>query len=228
MGASDETYEALLERIVEGGLRPGQRMVERDLAAELGVSRVPVREALRRLSVEGLVVLVPRQGALVAPFTPADVEDLFDVRERLEGLAARRAAERADADDLAALGGLLDAARAARDAGDERDFARANAGFHLAVVRASGNALLEQMTAPLAQKLRWLFRLTADRDGAQQCAEHAALLAAVSAGDADRAEALAREHAASGRAESIHAASAWADPDFDPVTLTKTRRRTRT
>jgi DNA-binding GntR family transcriptional regulator len=88
-------YEALKKRIIEVDLQPGERLVERDLADELKVSRIPLREALRLLAAEGLVVLVPHRGALVSPFTPADVRDLFDVRESLEVLAARLAAQRA-------------------------------------------------------------------------------------------------------------------------------------
>ncbi|MDG4864320.1 GntR family transcriptional regulator, partial [Streptomyces sp. T-3] len=109
----DRAYETLRRRIIEAQLQPGQRLVERDLAAELEVSRIPLREALRRLEADGLVLLVPHRGALVAPFTPTDVRDLFDVRESLESLAARLAAERADAEGLERLRVRLDAARAA-------------------------------------------------------------------------------------------------------------------
>ncbi|WP_320781998.1 GntR family transcriptional regulator, partial [Streptomyces sp. CRN 30] len=96
-------YDTLRRRIVEGELQPGQRLVERDLAAELEVSRIPLREALRLLEADGLVVLVPRRGALVAPFAPADVRHLFDVRESLEALAARLAAGRTGPAGLARL-----------------------------------------------------------------------------------------------------------------------------
>ncbi|GEM35413.1 hypothetical protein NN3_64200 [Nocardia neocaledoniensis NBRC 108232] len=88
----DRAYEELRDRIVDLRLSPGQRLVERDLATELEISRIPLREALQLLEREGLVVIVPRQGAIVAPFTVTDVRDLFDVRESLEVLAARLAA----------------------------------------------------------------------------------------------------------------------------------------
>lgn len=99
----DRAYQELRRRIVSTELAPGQRLVERDLAAELEVSRIPLREALRLLEADGLVVLVPHKGALVSPFTPADVRDLFDVRESLEALAARLTAERRDDAGLARL-----------------------------------------------------------------------------------------------------------------------------
>ncbi|WP_067139665.1 GntR family transcriptional regulator [Microtetraspora malaysiensis] len=221
----DLAYEAIRERIVEGGWHPGRRIVERDVAAELGISRIPLREALRRLHDEGLVILVPRQGALVSPFTPADVSDLFDIREYLEELAARRAAERADESILSRLREPLRAAEDARARGDERGLALANATFHTEVVNASGNALLQSIMDPLATKLRWLFRLTSVRDPGRQCAEHAQLFEAIAARDSEKAGTLARAHAAAGRELSMRMAEEWSDPRFNPITATRTRRR---
>jgi DNA-binding GntR family transcriptional regulator len=226
----DQTYTTLCERIVNGELRPGQRIVERELAENLGVSRVPVREALRRLQAEGLVLVVPRQGALVSPFTPADVDDLFDVRESLEELAARRAAGRADPQALDRMRAVLADAHSAQRRGDAPEFARLNAAFHDEIVEASGNALLQAMMKPLVNRLRWLFRLTAERDESQQCAEHAELFTAISEGKVQRAGELARRHVAEGRAPSLQMAANWASEewgttDFDPVAATRTRRR---
>src|SRR5258708_18534023 len=126
----DMAYEALKKRIIEVDLQPGERLVERDLADELKVSRIPLREALRRLAAEGLVVLVPHRGALVSPFTPADVRDLFDVRESLEVLAARLAAERADVLGLGRLTRCLDSARIATESGASAQIDAATARLH--------------------------------------------------------------------------------------------------
>ncbi|WP_328459870.1 GntR family transcriptional regulator [Actinoplanes sp. NBC_00393] len=221
----DRAYQELRRRIVSTELAPGQRLVERDLAAELEVSRIPLREALRLLEADGLVVLVPHKGALVSPFTPADVRDLFDVRESLEALAARLTAERRDDAGLARLKGRLAAARAAAAAGDEDGVAAANAGFHADLVEMAANPLLSAMMRPLAARTHWLFRLTAQRDAAQQCAEHEELYAAISAGQASRAAELAHEHVASGRETSIRQAEQWSLPDVDPAAVASRRRR---
>ncbi|MEV4893113.1 GntR family transcriptional regulator [Nonomuraea sp. NPDC050547] len=223
MSTARETVHATLkERIIEGDLHPGQRLIERDLAAELEVSRVPVREALGRLEAERLVVLVPRQGVLVSPFTPQDVADFFDVRESLEVLAARLAAQRADGNGLAALRAVLDQADEATRRGDARAIALANAAFHTAVVALSGNALLADMMRPLEARLRWLFRLT-HHDPEQQCAEHHELYEAIAAHDPDAAAGQVLRHIHAGRARSVELAATWTA--VDPVAATRTRRR---
>ncbi|NUR91411.1 MAG: GntR family transcriptional regulator [Nonomuraea sp.] len=220
--ARETVYATLKERIIEGELSPGERLIERDLAAELDVSRVPVREALSRLEAERLVVLVPRQGVLVSPFTPADVEDFFDVRESLEVLAARLAAERADEEGLATLRDALERAEEATRSGDPSRIARVNAEFHTTVVRLSGNALLIDMMRPLEARLRWLFRLTR-LDAEEQRSEHHGLYDAISRGDADAAGEHVLRHVARGRRPSVELAAAWAE--VDPVAATRTRRR---
>jgi DNA-binding GntR family transcriptional regulator len=218
-------YEALKKQIIEVELRPGQRLVERDLADELKVSRIPLREALRLLAAEGLVVLVPHRGALVSPFTPADVRDLFDVRENLEVLAARLAAERADAQGLVRLTRCLESARTATESGDKAEIAAANARFHAEIVTLSDNALLETMMRPLNARMEWLFRLTADRDPHQQCAEHTELYEAIAAADPARTAEFALRHVVSGRDIALELAAGWAVTETDPVKITHARRR---
>ncbi|WP_345622269.1 GntR family transcriptional regulator [Streptomyces ziwulingensis] len=220
-------YDVLRRRIVEGELQPGERLVERDLAAELEVSRIPLREALRLLEADGLVLLVPHRGALVAPFTPADVRDLFDVRESLESLAARLAAARAGAPGLARLAARLDSARVATGAGDRDAIAAANAGFHTDIVELADNPLLTGMMRPLEARTHWLFRLTAQRDPARQCTEHERLYEAIAAGDTDRAAALAHEHVTAGRDVSVALAARWTRPEIDPEAVAARRRRRR-
>ncbi|MER6676706.1 GntR family transcriptional regulator [Streptomyces sp. NPDC000983] len=220
-------YDSLRRRIVEGELQPGQRLVERDLAAGLEVSRIPLREALRLLEADGLVLLVPHKGALVAPFTPADVRDLFDVRESLESLAARLAAERADRPGLDRLAARLDSARTATRAADRDAIAAANAGFHTDIVDLADNPLLTGMLRPLEARTHWLFRLTAQRDPAQQCTEHEELYEAIAARDTGRAAALAHDHIAAGRAVSVALAAEWSLPEIDPEAVAMRRRRRR-
>ncbi|GAB3860981.1 GntR family transcriptional regulator [Nocardioides maradonensis] len=222
---STQAYEELKQQIV--GLRrpPGQRLVERDLAAELAISRIPLREALRRLEVEGLVVIVPRQGAMVAPFTAADVRHLFDVRESTEVLAARLAAQNCDSAGLAQAQRELVAARDAIARSDGRAIASANAGFHEAVIAMSANPLLQSMMQPINARVRWLFHLTHEDDDSQQCQEHEELYRAIAAGDADRAGTIALEHVRGTRQDSLEKAAHWTIPELDPVQVTRTRQR---
>ncbi|WP_402462275.1 GntR family transcriptional regulator [Isoptericola aurantiacus] len=223
----ETAYATLKSRIIGLDLHPGQRLVERDIATELGVSRVPLREALHQLESEGLVVLVPRQGALVAPFTRDDVEHLFEVRESVEVLAFRLAALRRSAADLAAMSAAVDSARDALARRDDAATAAANAGFHAVVVQACGNPLLQSMLAPLDARVRWLFHLTKRRDTHEQCEEHAAMLAAIEAQDADAVADLAHAHVTSGREPSLALAQTWASAPIDPVEATRTRNRGR-
>lgn len=225
---AQQAYERLKDEIIGLHRPPGQRLVERELATELGVSRIPLREALRLLEAEGLVVIVPRQGALVAPFTAADVRHLLDVRESLEVLAARLAAESSDPAGLAAARAALDAARAGMAAGDDRAIADANARFHEAVVGLSGNPLLQSLMQPLTARLRWLFHLAyADDVTVRICHEHEEILAAIAEGDAERACDLAYRHVRATRELTLAMAQRWASPELDPVEATRGRQRER-
>ncbi|GAA1850301.1 GntR family transcriptional regulator [Pseudonocardia ailaonensis] len=221
----DAAYAELRRRIVDLDLRPGQRIVERDLAAELAVSRIPLREALQLLQSEGLVVLVPRRGAVVSPFTADDVRDLFDVRESLEVLAARLAAERHTAVGLTRLRRHMADAERALTAGDDPATAGANAAFHRTLVDIAANPLLSSMMRPLEARTQWLFHLTRQRDLVQQHDEHQALYDALAARDADGAADIALAHVASGREISIALAGQWSEGAVDPVAATRTRRR---
>lgn len=221
----ERAYDELRARIVGLELTPGTRLIERDLAEELEVSRIPLREAMQRLQQDGLVVVVPRQGAIVSPFTVDDVRDLFDVRESLEVLAARLAAERADQQGLDALAAQLDTARRATKRGDKPAIAAANAGFHTIIVDLAANPLLDSILKPLEARTQWLFHLTKDRDAGVQCREHEELLAAIADHDPDRAAESAFHHVHSGRDASLEMAAQWSSIDIDPVQLTKGRRR---
>lgn len=224
----DYARNAIRERIMTVDLKPGQRLVERDLAAELAVSRIPLREALRMLAAEGLILLIPGKGALVAPFGPEDVTHLFDVREVLESLAAQLAATRATAESIKPLNDCLDQSRAAIAAGDTQGIAAANAAFHAEVVALAGNPLLSSIMGPLASRVEWLFRLTASRDPHVQCAEHEAIFNLIASGNASAAAASAFAHISSGRSESVALAAEWSHESVDPEKVARSRRRRRT
>jgi DNA-binding GntR family transcriptional regulator len=166
--------------------------VERDLAAEFNVSRLPVREALRMLRQEGLVSDRGARGAEVSSLSPKDVEDLFDVRQSLEVLACRLAAARATPEDLSALEALLDAAELSLAKGAIMDAHRANSEFHDAITRIANNGFLKSALEPLQGRMHWLFRHVSDLP--ELIEEHRALYTAIASGDPDRAAAQSASH----------------------------------
>ncbi|MEU8139923.1 GntR family transcriptional regulator [Streptodolium elevatio] len=191
----DQAYVELRERIIEGQYAAGHRLVEREIAEELGVSRIPVREAMQRLETEGFISIQPRKGAVVADFGPEDARHFFAVRESLEALAAGLAAEHGTDAELRALERILDRSRRAAEAGRLREAVALNADFHQQIVDMSGNPLLKDLMTPLDGRLRRLFRLTSTpEDGAAMCGEHEKLYAAIAARDAAKASELARTH----------------------------------
>ncbi|ROO87000.1 GntR family transcriptional regulator [Actinocorallia herbida] len=204
---SERVYAWLREQILNGRFAPGQRLIERELAELMQVSRVPLREALPLLENDGFVKLLPRRGAVVTQPTLRDIDELFDVRESLEVLAARLAARRAAADpgapDVLALADCIQRARRALADGDDATAAAANVAFHRQIVKASGHLLLHDLMQPLDGRMEWLFRMTGDRDLTLQCAEHEQLYEALRTGNVDLAGSLAFVHVASGRAPSL-------------------------
>ena len=205
-------YEALVELIVGGGLRPGQHLVESELARHLGVSRQPVREALHRLEAEGWIDLRPGQGAFVHVPTDREVDQLLDVRELLEGATARLAARAATPEAVAALRSTWQRGVAAVESGDLAATVAANNDFHAAVAEVAGNAVLAQLSEIVGRRVRWYYRKVAPARGHESWSEHAELLAAIDAGDEDQAAALARVHTERTR-------TAYHDPVAAPAPL---------
>ena len=194
--------EAIRRLIASGRLSPGDRLNEAALSAELGVSRSPIREALRELEQAGLVVSYPNRGCFVADLTAADVEEVVLLRAWLEGLAARLAADRVNRRDLAELESTIETmARIGRDPAPETQaFVEADAAFHSAVIRLSGHRRLAAIWSGI-DPLVWLIRTRHDPRVSDQAealvAEHRELLAALRAGP-DAAEAAARYHVVRG------------------------------
>ncbi|MET8576952.1 GntR family transcriptional regulator [Streptomyces sp. NPDC005012] len=190
----DRVYEALLELITTRALRPGQHLVESELAGHLGVSRQPVREALQRLNTEGWVDLRPAQGAFVHEPTEEEADQLLTVRTLLEAEAARLAAANAGKPGIAQLEELC-AEGEARVAADDVDGAvEANARFHAKVMELAGNAVLAELAAQVDRRVRWYYTPIARQRGRQSWTEHRALIAAIADRDEVRATQLMREH----------------------------------
>jgi DNA-binding GntR family transcriptional regulator len=194
----DLAYAAIRERIVAGALPRGARVHQQDLAVELGVSRTPVREALRRLSAEGLVEMRTNRGARVADLDRSGMRVAYEARLVIEPGAARFAAERRPPEPLRRMREAL--ARQRRANADVHASFVANRDFHLALVAASGNQFLEQLAQLLwvARIGEAIYEVQAETPERMRLAadEHEAILAAVEAGDARAAETLTRRHVA--------------------------------
>jgi len=192
---ADAVYRALRHGIVHGDLAPGERLRSDALATELNVSRTPVREALRKLEAEGLVAHAGSR-LVVRAFTEQDLTELFYVREALEGMAARLAAENATPAEIDAIRELLEDMDAVRQRKDVGVFRRLTAEFHQLVCRASHNDRLLQLSQSLLDHVRQFQTSTLYREGrlAEALNEHRKLLAAIEARDGESAERLAREH----------------------------------
>jgi DNA-binding GntR family transcriptional regulator len=191
---SEVVSEQIRGRILDGTLKPGERLVEDRLSAELGVSRVPVREALRGLSAEGLVTLLPRRGATVVEVTPETVTELVEVRALLEGLNARLAAQRHDPEIVGQLKDTLVRGNEAAKAGTAEELARLNAEFHERLAEASRNAVLSEVMRSLRERTSIAFAINGRARAREDWEEHAGILAAVIAGDAELAALLANRH----------------------------------
>lgn len=186
-------YRRLLEEISRGDLLPGARLRETELAERLGISRTPVREAIRQLEADGLVAHMPRQGATIRVLDYTEVMELYEIRAVLEGTAARlaaRAASDLELEELAALNGELSATR------DSRSAYELNRQFHMTLLDAAKNRYLIKSVNALQKALLIIGPSTlAEADRANQAVkEHGDLLDALITRDGTRAEALMREH----------------------------------
>ena len=141
----DVVFENLREAIVEGRLKPGQRLMEVQLAEQLGVSRTPVREAIRKLELEGLVVMLPRKGAYVANMSLKDLIDVLEIRASLEGLAASLAAERTTDEDIKKLESIVEEFKDGINESNVEALLRKDVEFHECIFKAANNKKLEKM-----------------------------------------------------------------------------------
>jgi len=190
----DQVLAELRTRIIDARYRPGERLTEDRLAADFGVSRNPVREALRVVEAEGFIEIQPRRGAVVATPDERTIRDMFATRAVLEPLGAQIAAERATAQELGALRRLLDEARDATNDGDFVRVAELNTALHHAVVQMSGNRWLVQFSTAMYRHVHWVFRLGASQRAVHSWEEHVRLVEALEAHDPSAAEKAARDH----------------------------------
>ncbi|MGW2909054.1 GntR family transcriptional regulator [Streptomyces asoensis] len=204
---------ALRQEIIAGRLRPGDRLVERELADRYGVSRVPVREAIRALVAEGFVHSETPRRTVVRPLSPTDVKELFELREALEVYAAGLAATRATPDDLTELRDLLTSAAAATEAADAEAITDINTRFHDRLLAMAGNTLLTSVMEPVAGRLQWLTRR--NEEWPQLLTEHQDLYDAIASGDPSRARAHALHHVQANYRSTVRHLFGEPDPPAD-------------
>jgi DNA-binding GntR family transcriptional regulator len=200
--------DAVRTRVISGQLPAGTRIDQDALAAEFSVSRMPVREALRQLGAEGFVTIVPHRGAIVTALSPAEVEEIYEIRAALEGVAARHASQTLTADDLERLRKVLAAMRNEKQIDT---WVALNAEFHNAINQASMRPRLLELIQRFREQSQPYIRLYVQRlhKSAQARKEHRAILEALADRDADRAEAAVRAHlVGTGRAVAAFARAA--------------------
>jgi DNA-binding GntR family transcriptional regulator len=207
LGSAQRAYQLIRSSIIEGRYRAGQRLIEGRIGEEFSLSRTPVREALRLLEAEGLVLSIRNRGAIVRPVSPKEVIDLYELRARLESLGAERAATRATDAGIAELDAAIAAFDAAIPATDHieltenRILSQANSRFHDAVIEMADHARLSQLMArtvdiPLVFQA---FRVFTREERVRSNVFHRLIRDALEHGEAARAGALMSEHILMGR-----------------------------
>ena len=196
----EAVQDAIRAAIVAGRYPPGERLLEDQLAQELDVSRNPVREALQALATDGFVVIEPRRGARVANVSPERATELFQVREVLEGLAARLAAERRTPNQLAELQAIVAEGAALVDEERLDELPELNNRFHVALHAAADNEILAEVLGRLSPVITWVYARRIAQRSTHSWSEHAAIVDAIADGDGDLAYGRASVHIASARA----------------------------
>ncbi|GJD51181.1 hypothetical protein OPKNFCMD_3933 [Methylobacterium crusticola] len=196
MNHAQRLRQTIEDEIVDGVLRPGDRLDEVQLAERFGVSRTPIREALLQLAVTGLIEVKPRRGAVVSTPDPARLLEMFETMAEVEASCGRLAARRLTPEHQAALTAALEACRLAAESQDTTAYYAENAVFHAVIYRASRNGFLCEQASALSRRLAPFRRiqLRARNRLGQSFAEHAGAVEAILAGDESLAAERLRAH----------------------------------
>ena len=189
-------FETIRGAIITGELQPRQRLMEVQLAEEMGVSRTPVRESIRKLELEGLVKMVPRRGAYVTPMSVNDLKEMMEIRRALEGLAAELAALNATAEEIAKLYAANQRFGESAMANDEEGIIKNDMAIHDIIYRASGNKKLLTMINSLREQMQrfraeYVHRI---EDKTPLVNQHMEIIRKIESGESAMAKALAGEH----------------------------------
>lgn len=209
---SDHAYTKIRAAILSGGFVPGRRLRERQLADELGISTTPIKEALKRLEREGLIVTAPRRGTFVC-YSPEKASEMALIRASLESVVVRLAAMKITDTEVALLDGHLAAMRLATRAGDYEVVVAANTRFHQLIDQIADNAYLRQLleTLQIYDALNRRQALKEPGEAEQGLAEHAAIFEALAARDPVLAESRMRAHILRSSAQGMAAPAVAAE-----------------
>lgn len=189
-------YEELKQQILIGAIAPGTRMMEVELAEDMGVSRTPVREAIRKLEKEGLVIIEPRRGAYASDISIKDMLDVLEVRQDLEGMAASMAARKVTEDEKLAFSQANNDYKEAVKKGNTEEIIKCDEKFHQLIVSYSGNKVLMQLLSQV-QELALRFRYIYYNDFSRYVnmpMEHEEIEQAILSGDIEKAKIVAEDH----------------------------------
>ncbi len=192
----DVVFNTLRKAILTGELRPGERLLEIQLSEKLGVSRTPIREAIRKLELEGLVNMIPRRGAEVASITESDLKDVLEVRRNLDALCAELACERITQKELTELKAACARFESVVPGGDVTSIAAADVAFHNIIIEATGNKRLIQLINNLSESI-YRYRLEHIKDKKQHASlveEHRKIYEAIASGNRSKAAKASTEH----------------------------------
>ncbi|MCI8527693.1 MAG: GntR family transcriptional regulator [Lachnospiraceae bacterium] len=192
----DVAFHTLRQAILTGELKPGERLMEIRLAEKLGVSRTPVREAIHKLELEGLVTMIPRRGAEVAQITEKSMNDVLEVRRALDALCAELACDRITEDGLSLLKNACDHFEQCVSKKDILSIARADVALHDIIVQATRNQRLIQLVHNLSEQMyRYRFEYIKDSSGHETLVEeHRIIYQSIVSKDKETAAAAAKTH----------------------------------
>lgn len=185
----DVVFNTLRQAILTGELKPGERLMEIHLADRLGVSRTPIREAMRKLELEGLVVMIPRKGAQVARITEKNLKDVLEVRRALDMLAVKLACDRMDDETKKELRKACDEFATVIQNNNTKDITEADVRFHDVILKSTGNDRLIQLVNNLAEQM-YRYRLEYIKDSAYHnrlVKEHKAIYEAIMNNEKEKA-----------------------------------------
>ena len=195
-GHTEPVWDVQRDAILKGELEPGERLMEIQLAERLGVSRTPIREAIRKLELEGLVLMIPRKGAEVAKISEKSLRDVLEVRRSLEELAAELACQRMDAEALKDLEDAQKAFIQAVESGETMTMAEADEHFHDVIYMGTGNTRLVQILNNLREQM-YRYRLEYIKDAEKRqilLVEHESILRAIRSRHVAEAKEAVRAH----------------------------------
>lgn len=193
----ERILETIRDAIMSGALKPGEKVAEPELAERFGISRTPIREAFRQLESEGYLTVIPRKGAVVASFSPKDVEEFYAIKSILEGYAARMACEVLSAREIDKLVAINEKLRQLAEKGDVKNFFKLHNDFHELFITAANNEKLAEMITSLVRKFQLLRIASLSKPGRMLISvqEHEKIIEAFRGRNGAMAENLVRKNA---------------------------------